>query len=386
MNRFIEYFYSCSRLTRFLMTSLMLLALCLIPVSISIYNYVNALSKAVKEPQGKLELTTPFYFNETLRSEGALQQFWEACTELDRIATGPWTQGRAFSLAAFSPEMRQTIASQVAVMANTGNEQLLQFCVKSASQDTGMHLRLYRSRLRFLASYTLALVQEQPSHDCLPTVRAMENNSILTELSSPILISKMVAVAGRRLTDALIHQLIRENRVSADTAKTLNRLLQTRHEVSLDFVEVMQYEFRYFERHYLSIYRQAPLGSWLIEQVWGDPVRQYQEYLRNIATLTPQDIFPGKSVLSTHILLQIVIPNFSKARDHIGIGEALRRITLMELATVEGRVEELNDPFTRSPMLRKIVNGRPTLYSTGPNRQNDDMGGDDVYFKDPVTP
>ena len=380
MNWLFQKFYSLSKFARFLVVTILIIGASLIPIGLGFYQYSLAIREVFELDVKPPTSAEPFRFGDSLQPSHRLDSFFASCSAVDQIATEAFKVPKTFSVASLSTDTLTTLETNLASMSSLTMDDLFMFCLKSQSPENLTNYRLYRERLRFLASYTLAIKKQTPEYDSVKNVIAMEKTSLLTELSCPVLISKMVGLAGMGIVDLMIHNLARQNLLSASESMRILETLQLSESKKFSFADTMQFEYGYAEKMYLRLYRKAPFGSWMLEAIFGDPLQQYRDLLPAIDTLTYQDIEKRFPPLRTHILLMIALPNFTKARYECFKKEAWRNILFQELAQKAGITIASKDPFTGAALLSARIDEKTVWYSAGPDKKDDGMKGDDIFF------
>ncbi len=382
MNWLISTFYARSRIVRFLIVAGLLLAVSVVPVVLALFRVLEAYKDIWTRPNGKqstegiMGWRHPF-----LASCPRILPFFESCEGLDTVirALKPLDESVFSDL---TSDQRSLLASGIAGIAGQDWDVLMTSAIKFSSQQDVFNLPRYRERARFLASFTLFARSADPAFDVLSAAKAMERHNVFSELSNPTLIGKMVGIAGMTLTDGGWHRLLDRKAITASEARTLLAITERGDRMRFSLEETFHMEYIFIERSYHEIYRRAPLGTWLLELVGGDPLAAYGELMARWDTVTSKE-FLGGIDLSRPLLFQLMVPNFIRAREAWRNRSCRHVILEQRLADCAGLDRRFSDPWG-TPLCRKASDSPPIWYSAGPNRTDDNLTGDDVGFDTPI--
>lgn len=274
-------------------------------------------------------------------------------------------------------------------MATLETKALLYFALQNAPFESFPNFRTYRDRVRFIASYALLLKAGNPGADLTVAWEALHRQHRLIETALPTLLSRMVGVVGMHIEDRTLHGLLQSGLVGPEEAGRLLAIIKTTDPLRPTLLETMAMEAVYVERIYHKLGRQAPLGTWLLEAIYGDPVPQFRDLASRAETLQTDEMRDrmrdfGLTTPRTHILVLIAWPNLLRARTVIREREALHAVLQTELARCAGQVATFPDPFTGAPLPSLASAGRTIWYSAGPNGRDESLGGDDIAFDKPL--
>jgi hypothetical protein len=228
-------------------------------------------------------------------------------------------------------EESSQIEKTVLALSETDDFSLSDFVIKNNGTLTGTHhLRTFRNISELLCHYMLLQKRRNPEFNIVPFVKVLTKALLLMEQNDRLLISKMITTAIQKKLLNTLHTIYLENGLQAqeatDLAAVLNRILKG----SLSFKQIMWSEYLLFERVLLRMSQYSPLTFWALESIFGEPLKPYRSLIENDFKITPDEFLKKNN----HILLQIAVPNFTKARQKIVELEMAYMITFRQLSTL----------------------------------------------------
>ncbi|HNV68104.1 MAG TPA: hypothetical protein PKO06_00300 [Candidatus Ozemobacteraceae bacterium] len=378
MNTLWNKFLNLSPWVRMLLAVALVLLLSMSIAGVGLYNFVQALkieNEPVRNPPTDVMTSAG-----QLKPSSTILRFVSAAQTIntlgDRTSIGK-TQAQPASL---TPELISAFQNAIATMAATNLADILEQGYRSTGQQDAYNLLLLRERVRCLASFSIMLKREAPTTDVSPILKAMVHDTLLMERVSPLLISKMVSVACGGIVSNMIHQLVATGSLLPSEAGSLRQLIGTFKQYRLSLAEAMIFEARFVETLVLKLYRRAPLGSWLLHTIFGDPMIDYRKVVAECETMDRIAFHAALEKISNP-LTKIMIPNLTKAREVFIQKAAWESIVIQELQDLEGATaDKAIDPYTSQALLMKQIDGKNRYYAAGPNARDDGMTDDDVFF------
>lgn len=283
-------------------------------------------------------------------------------------------------VASLTPEIKASILEAVSGMAGTGWPAIMDQAYRSSHQGDRFSLSMARARVRCLASFSATLKEENPDTDLSPILQAFARDVILTERISPNLLGKMVSLALSGRMVAALHRLIRPGFVKPSEAASLRSILADMQRMRFPLNETLAFEMEFVEKACTRLYARAPLGCWLLERIFGDPVSEFRKIMTGFDVLD-KTAFQDAASGIRHPLAQIMIPNLARTREIYLQKTACEEILMQELQDLEGASATGRlDPYTRKPLLVRRNDGWNAYYAAGPNEIDDGMSGDDVVL------
>lgn len=378
MNWLLERFYSWRPWVRVSFVLILVLGISLGGVVLSMFQYSWCIRELVNSPS-PTDPTKPLFEQSHLRNDLRTRDFLEACERLDNIASPSMLASDVPLLGKLSEGQKMLVRESIASMAATPLEDLLTLAVRSSSEGNLFQLGRFRTRMRFLASWTVEIRRTDPTLALLPIVRAMESNILLTEYCSTTLISKMVSVAGAKITASMLYEILSQSEITASEAVDLLAVLNRTDRLKPTFAEMMRMEYRFMRGFYHDLYYRAPAGSWLLEKVFGDPMPQFENWVSEEGSVNFAEVISWAKPWNTHLFLLVMVPNVERARLRVREVDALREILRTMLTRLAGGSHPGLDPFSQKPLLESTASGT-FLYSVGNNGFDEKGGGDDVHF------
>lgn len=310
--------------------------------------------------------------------------FLADCDDLDRIATETWGMLAGSSPVGLSTERQRDLEKILTRCTSRSIEDLLVYGMLNFPGESFPNFRSYRERVNFIASNTLFMKRNDPGYDLMRPMLALQRQHLFVE-SHPSLISRLVGAVGMSVEDRMLHTLLERNAVSPEEAGKVLDLLDKTDRFRPTFRETMFAESRFVERAYYRVTAAAPVGSWILDSIYGDPLAQMRDLASRSETLTFSELNDqmqnfGLSSPRTHLLVVLMFPNVVKARERLKEKQALHAIVLTQLSARAGITRVALDPYGVEPLRSLMKEGRTVHYSVGPNGKDDGMTGDDVTF------
>jgi hypothetical protein len=238
--------------------------------------------------------------------------------------------------------------------------------------------RKIRYVARFMALYHRRFKEARPEEDSSFILAAQIKLARITDLSSPFLIGKMISVAIDGIAIRDLTSLLEDDLLNQTELERSLELIKSSLVLDRPVKAAMNDEYIFFKHAYGRLYSQAPLGMWVLEKIYGDPFRQYQ----NMATQMLQN--PGYkldiSLFSHNPVLAIAFPNFRKANEVARQKACLKAILIAELSNRTGRTVSVTDPWSGQPLKTRQKDGKTQFYGVGPNGIDDNASGDDILL------
>lgn len=377
----LNAFFGISPLKRVLLVVFVMLCMTAGTTFYGIRQYLSALG------QDELVGTGPRFGGEVISNAGnpamaRIGDFLESCRALDNVAT----ETRTLLSGDFSGVASDSLRKLEPIIDRLGKqplEDLMMFSLFDGSTESMPNLRGYRDRVRIIASYTLLMKGRDPAFDLIRPLAALQRQHLLV-MGHPNLLTALVSQAGLSIEDGVLHALLSEDRIPADEAARLLELLEQTQRLRPTFRETMFAENLFIERAYYRLAARAPLGAWIMDSIFGDPLPQFRDLASRSEVITKSEIEErsrdfGLSTPRTHILVSLLFPNVVRAREKFLERQALHRILLAQLAVRAGVSRRFDDPMGSGAFKTSVVNGRTVFYSVGPNGNDDGMSGDDVF-------
>jgi len=311
--------------------------------------------------------------------------FLSDCDDLDRIATDSSGLLAGSSPVGLPAERQRDLEKILTRCASRPAEDLLIYGMLNFPGESFPNLRSYRERLTFIASNTLFMKRNDPGYDLMRTMQALQKQHLFVE-SHPSLISRLVGAVGMSVEDRMLHALLERNAIFPQEAGNVLDLLEKTDRFRPTFRETMFAESRFVERAYFRLAAAAPVGSWILDAIYGDPLVQVRQLASRSEMLELSEQHDrmrdfGLSAPRTHLLVLLMFPNVVKARDRLKEKQALHAIVLARLASRAGITRVITDPYGAESLRSVVKDGRTVCYSVGPNGKDDGMTGDDVFFQ-----
>ncbi len=379
----VNAFLGLSPFKRVVLVILLMLVISVGTTAYGIHAYITALGHDMKQA---LPSPNEVTINSSNPASARISEFLADCRELDTLATESWQLLSGSASAGISLERLRRLETLLSRISRQSVESLLMFNRFDWPGDSFPNLRFYRDRVRFIASYSLVMKEANPGFDLVRPLQALQRQHLMVE-SRPCLITRMVGVAGMGTEDRALRRLLEKELIPVDEAQRLLELLEQTDRLRPTFRETMFAETLLMERSYYRLAAKAPLGTWILDSIYGDPLVQFRDLASRSETLGLAEMNDrmrdfGLYEPRTHLLVLISFPNVIKAREKILEKEALHAIILSHLAARAGVQRAVRDPFTETPLRSNGMNGRTVFYSVGPNGNDDGMTGDDVFWKE----
>lgn len=246
------------------------------------------------------------------------------------------------------------------------------------SDELAESFRKVRSVSRFIALYHRRYKQLYPEENSSFIFAAQVKLARLNDLTSPFLIGKMITVAvdgiGLRQLTGLHNDGLLSDAESIDSIE----LLQSSLAVDKPMKTAMEDEFIFFKHAYGQFFARAPLAMWILEKYYGDPFEQYQKLSR--AMFDNPEFRLDMNLVSHNPVLMIAFPNFRKA--NIVAREKACQKSIMQAALAHRLGKPCNaiDPWSGQLLKSMKKDDSTAFYSVGPNKVDDNGGGDDILL------
>lgn len=377
----VNAFLGLSPFKRVVLVILLMLMVSVGTTVFGIYTYVTALGRDVNQAlPGSNDVVSGFSNPASAR----ISEYLADCRELDALATESWQLVSGSASVGLPLERQRRIETVLSRVSRQPVDSLLMFNRFDWPGDSLPNLRLYRERVRFIASYSLLMKEANPGFDLVRPLQALQRQHLMVE-SWPCLISRMVGVAGMGIEDRVLNRLLAKDLIPVDEAGRVLELLEQTGRFRPTFRETMFAETQLMERSYYRLAAKAPLGTWIMDSIYGDPLVQFRDLASRSESIDKDELWGrmekdfGLSTPRTHLLVMISFPNVIRARERILEKEAFHAIVLAQLAARAGIQRVITDPLGGAPLRSRNENGRTVFYSVGPNGKDDGMAGDDIF-------
>ncbi|HOT29666.1 MAG TPA: hypothetical protein PLU72_15935 [Candidatus Ozemobacteraceae bacterium] len=378
MNTLWSRFLQVSPWIRMLLAVLVVLGLSLCIAGVGLYN-LNRVFESENIFESEPPDGVPFLTMGQMKPSPEIEAFMASARRLNelyeqsyyRILHGP---------ASLTPEIRASMLEAVSGMAGTSWMAIMDQAFRSSHQGDRFNLGMARSRMRCLASFSVTLKEDDPRADLSPILQASIRDVILAERLVPNLMGKMVSLALSGRMVMVVHRLIRSGLVQPSEAASLRSIFADYQRMRISLNEALAFEMEFIENASTRLYARAPLGCWLLERIFGDPVSEFRKMMTGFDVLDTTRFQAAVSGIR-HPLAQIMIPNLERSREIYLQKMAREEILMQELRDIENAsAVKCIDPYTKNPLLTRTIDGRTLYYAAGPNGRDDEMSGDDVFL------
>ncbi|MFZ5953233.1 MAG: hypothetical protein ACOYXC_21190 [Candidatus Rifleibacteriota bacterium] len=409
MRKLIEKFYSLSPAKRLIIS---IAAIMLIAVSATAYSFYN-LTVAIKQIMNSdLESFKTNSLADALKKADNqflpehIPQAVEAFNDLSKLYNEllkkePGSVDPQFSFESLSEEQEKKVVDTIKTFDRLSWEELMVFYQPQIDptdfrEPALLDFKKVRDVARFCSSFGEFYRLKSPENDIVFVYSALFKLGRLTEVISPYLIGKMIAIAVdgiavrpfKRFTDLNSRDnhkprtsLLDVAPLSKEEAKALFECVMISLKLEATFSRSLNSEYVFFKFFRARIYEKAPLAAWLLDQIFGDPENEYRRIVES-----PGD---SKILLKTlhswsHPMLLIAVPNFVRAYEVYLEKLAQKAALAAELAEIAGLQVEISDPYSRQPLKWIEDAGRKKFYSVGPNLNDDGLRDDDKGLYSPI--
>ena len=401
MRKLIERFYKLSLVKRMI---ILILAIFLISVATVLYSFYN-LTSAVKKLMGNN--SEPFkpmqlsQLNERVKGKFVPDHVTTAIDSLDSIqdlsnkikltkkkATDP-----DFDFSKLNQQQMIELRQDVEAFNRLKWEELFLFATSQvdpfASEAEMINLRKVNNASKLMRDYLVHFNRVKPEESSQFIFSAILKLARFTEITSPYLIGKMIALAVNNNAvkpfnryaegngDVILPKdsILDKNLIKPAEASELKSLLLTSLKMEVPFRRFLESEYSFFKHFSAKIYEKAPLAANILFIIFGNPNDEYRKIIDH-----PADKELLKKTLHgwKHPALIVAVPNFTKAFQIFNQRQAQRAVLAAELADLAGETQSIPDPFSESNIRSLEVDGKLKFYSVGPNGLDDKMSKDDI--------
>jgi len=232
-----------------------------------------------------------------------------------------------------------------------------------------------RSVARFLAAYQKHFKDRLPEEDSSFIFGSMLKIARMTDLTSPFLIGKMISIAVDGIAMRSVNGLIASSSLLPQEASACYADLKMSLAQDRPMQCALNSEFMFFKHAYARFYISAPLALWLLEKIYGDPEKEYEQLTRRVfEAVDPAPVF--KAI--RHPLVMLSFPNFRLAWKKYERRLAEKSIVLSELSQIAGELQISIDPYNGELLKTLQKDGKTVFYSVGPDKIDAQLNGDDV--------
>ncbi|OQA05100.1 MAG: hypothetical protein BWY66_02724 [bacterium ADurb.Bin374] len=240
------------------------------------------------------------------------------------------------------------------------------------------NFRKIRNAARFLGLYHARFKELYPVENSAFIFETSLKLARMTDFSCPFLIGKLIAIAVDKIAVKAVHQLLEAGKLTAEeTAQCIsavNLSLELDRSIAINFDnEFILFKFSYA----FTFHRNAPLATWLLNTIFGDPIVVYQHLSKELLNVTDSNLVDQAI---RHPVLKLGFPNFGKALLNYSKNLAMKAILMSELKASTGQATPVRDPFSCHPLKSLSRNGKQVYYSVGPDNADNKMQGDDITF------
>lgn len=288
------------------------------------------------------------------------------------------------------------------------HDQLMAMDPKDALNIDAPDYLVAQTTARLLAAETRRRGEEGDASGALETVKSIL--PLAESTREPHLVSHLIALSMQSTADRELAELMSKSLITADVARQLHDQLAGQGIVGQQSREPLELEYRVIRAYYvdmlsgsfgdllktnvkshLGIYQLADLDIWgsIYERPIEAPIRigqgtweavtiaanrsraldgydaDYQQIFEMIDQNKPDRNYSGSGVLPT--------PNALDALVRTDANLALLKVNLIGLDLISGGTGQEVDPFTDQPLKTIQTDDSTTIYSIGPDRQ--DQGG-----------
>jgi len=285
-----------------------------------------------------------------------------------------------FKTASLTPELRAAMNEAVAGMAGAAWPAIMDQAYRSSHHGDQFSGSLARKRMRCLASFSVALKEENPDADLSPVLQAFTRDQFLVERISPTLVTKMASLALTGRMVQTIHDLVRKGVVKPAEAASMRDILEHSRRMRFSLNETLTFDLEWAENFCTRLYARAPLGCWLLERIFGHPLAEYRKIVTGIDAMDGAALRDAVKKVG-HPLEAVMVPTLTRARESFLQRAAWEEILLQELQDLgNASAAKRIDPYTNAPLLMKRIDGRVAYYAAGPDGRDGEMTADDVFL------
>lgn len=317
MRKFLEKFYSLSPLKRFILLFSILLTLSLIVTSYSFYNLWNLYQYGIPMPEIKIcERGFSSFLKRNSNYEYINKKSRDAIASFDKL----------FELA--NKHMRDSSSDYKIIELSGSHEAEVVSAIRSFNNFDWKYMALFanyridpfrddfvesyrtiRSVARFLTAFYIYSTEKYPDEENAYIVESVFKLSRLNDLTSPFLIGKMISIAIEMSVLDAINEKVDQELINTYEARRYHGLINK--SIALDSLmkTTMNNELVVARLGYFEFSKRVPLAMWLLEKIYGNPIKQYSEIVNNYQVDNNHEL----STKRYHPFITVFFPNYTSA-------------------------------------------------------------------------